>query len=104
RAEGDDRREQFGRRDPVCERTAGPVADRQSAEEDADEGAPDEERVAEERREESAGSQFRAQERRARREDGDGDHLPAQTHLGPCPGASEEPAGLGATSTSRPYL
>jgi hypothetical protein len=91
-AEGDDRREQLGCGDAVGQRSAGPVADRQPAEEDADECAPDEERVAEERCEESACGQFRTEERSARREDGDGDHVPAELHFRPFP----------APHTSRP--
>ena len=73
RAERDRPHEQLGPREPVGEHTAGPVADREAAEYDPDQRAPDEERVAEERREDTARGDLDAEKHGSGQEDGDGD-------------------------------
>ena len=53
------------RRPAVRQRAADPVADREAGEHDADQRAPDVERVAEERREHAAGRDLHAEQHRA---------------------------------------
>ena len=66
-----------GGREPVGEHAARPVADREPGQDDADEGAPDEERVPEVRREDAARRDLDPEEDGAREEDGgaDGERL-----------------------------
>ena len=59
------------RRPAVRQRAADPVPDREAGEHDADQGAPDVERVAEERREHPAGRDLHAEQHRAGDEDGE---------------------------------
>ena len=75
-AECDRADEQVRRRPPVGERAAGPVADRETGEDDADERAPDVEGAAERRGKHAARGDLDTEEGRAGEEDGGADREP----------------------------
>ena len=69
----------------VGDRSAGPVADREAGENDADQRAPDEERIAEERREHAARRDFHPEDHCAGNEHGAGQRkaVPPNRHGDP---------------------
>jgi hypothetical protein len=79
-AEQDDGHEQPRLRNLVGEHAARPVADRQAGQHDSDQGAPHEERAAEERREDAAGRDLHPEQDGARHEDGEGECSCSRSH------------------------